>query len=659
MRASPVPGFTLPPPLRLAWTLRDDIRANLRLAGLAGETDFAVWWLCCGHQDFAAAAASVQLDQDGLLHEVVDRGETPDSPPLTRLMDFVWRFRASETARFDRGSVAGRTAFTAWFFSSAVPEMALWRLLSSGQQAWLHEATTPPLAPVGLPLPRLARLVWAARDDVRGAYDPDTADGALGLLAWYVLHGAAEMDHAGELAWQPSLPLDTPTPELGGLTRRAVLAWAADDDARTSLDPARPEHHAAIMALVRSVAPKDSGTPRRKKAAAVCLAQSGPPCQDFGVNIIGYARGELGIGEDSRMFAQSLAAAEVPFAVVNVPAGQDVRQADGWLDACLVNELPYPVSVFCLTGLDTARLWLEHGDALFAGRRNIGYWPWELPAWPTCLADAYGLVDELWLSSTYTRDAFAASSPVPTFLAPMAVTVDRLTPVPRARFGLPEDRFLLLYVFDWNSYPARKNPMAAIDAFRRAFPTGREPVGLVLKTMNARPADPRWQLLQAAAAADRRIIVLAETLDRGEALGLFAACDAYVSPHRAEGFGRTLAEAMLLGLPVIATAHSGNADFLTPDTGFPVAYRLVPVGHGDYPFGEGLLWAEPDLESLAANMRLAADQPALARRRAQAGRDFIAARHDPRIVGTAYLRRLQEIAGLTPRRATASPILTT
>lgn len=658
MRASPAPGFTLPPPLRLAWTLRDDIRANLRQAGLAGENDFAVWWLCCGHEAFPAAAASVEIDREGLLHEVVDRGLTPDNPPLTRLMDFVWRFRASETARFDRGSAAGRAAFAAWFFTSAVPEMALWRLLSPEQRSWLHEATTPPLAPVGLPLPRLARLCWAARRDIQEAFNPDTPDGALALLAWYVFHGAAEMAHTGELAWRPPLPLDTPVPELCGLTRRAVLAWTTDDDARNRLDPARPEHHAAIMALVRPDAPEGSGPTRRKHAAAVCLVQSGPPRQAFGVNIIGYARGELGIGEDSRMFAQSLAAADVPFAVVNVPAGAAVRQADGWLDACLVSELPYPVSVFCLTGLDTARLWLEHGDALFAGRRNIGYWPWELPAWPAGLADAYGLVDELWLSSTYTRDAFAASSPVPTFLAPMAVSVDRLTPVPRSRFGLPEDRFLFLYVFDWNSYPARKNPMAAIDAFRRAFPTGREPVGLVLKTMNARPEEPRWQLLLAAAAADRRVAVLAETLDRGEALGLFVACDAYVSPHRAEGFGRTLAEAMLLGRPVIATAHSGNADFLTPDTGFPVAYRLVPVAPGDYPFGEGLLWAEPCLESLAKNMRLAVDQPALARRRAQAGRDLIAARHDPRIVGTAYLRRLQELAGLTSKQATTASILT-
>ena len=651
MRASPAPGFTLPLPLRLAWTLRDDIRANLRLAGLAGETDFAIWWLCCGHEAFPAAAATVELDREELLHAVVDHGETPDCPPLTRLMDFVWRFRASETARFDRQSAAGRAAFTAWFFTSAVAEMALWDLLSPGQQTWIHEATTPPLAPVGLPLPRLARLVWAARDDVRGAYAPDTPDGALALLAWYVLYGAVEMAHTGDLAWRPSLPLDTPVPELGGLTRRAVLAWIADDETRTSLDPTLPEHHAAIMALARPVAPEEPVAPRLNKAAAACLVRGGPPRHAFGVNIIGYARGELGIGEDSRMFAQSLAAVGVPFAVVNVPAGQDVRQADGWLDACLVNELPYPVSVFCLTGLDTARLWLEHGDALFAGRRNIGYWPWELPAWPACLADAYGLVDELWLSSTYTRDAITASSPVPTFLAPMAVSVDRLTPVTRARFGLPEDRFLFLYVFDWNSYPARKNPMAAIDAFRRAFPAGREPVGLVLKTMNARPEDPRWQMLQAASAADRRIIILAETLDRGEALGLFAACDAYVSPHRAEGFGRTLAEAMLLGRPVIATAHSGNADFLTPDTGFPVAYRLAAIGPNEYPFGEGLLWADPDPDSLAANLRLTFDQPGLAKRRAEAGRRVVASRHDHQVVGQAYLQRLLDIANRPPAQA--------
>lgn len=659
MRAAPVSGFILPPPLRLVWTLRDDIRAHLRLAGLAEERDFAVWWLCCGHEAFPAAAANVEIDRKGLLHEVVEHGEAPDSPPLTRLMDFIWRFRASETARFDRQSAVGRAAFAAWFFTSAVPEMTLWHLLSPEQQAWLHEATTPPLAPVGLPLPRLARLVWAARDDVRAAYAPDTAEGALALLAWYVLYGATEMGHSGDMAWRPPLPLDGPVPKLGGLSRRAVLAWTADETARKSLDPARPEHHPAIMALVRPVETNRSSPPGRRKAAAACLVRGGPPRQDFGVNIIGYARGELGIGEDSRMFAQSLAAADVPFAVVNVPAGTGVRQTDGWLDACLVSELPYPVSVFCLTGLDTARLWLEHGDALFAGRRNIGYWPWELPAWPAAMHDAYGLVDELWLSSTYTRDAFAASSPVPTFLAPMAVSVDRLTPVPRSRFGLPEDRFLFLYVFDWNSYPARKNPQAAIDAFRRAFPTGREPVGLVLKTMNARPEDPRWQLLLAAAAADRRVAVLAETLDRGEALGLFAACDAYVSPHRAEGFGRTLAEAMLLGRPVIATAHSGNADFLNPDTGFPVAYRLVPIGQGEYPFGEGLLWAEPDLESLAANMRLAANQPALARRRALAGHELMAARHAPHSVGTAYRQRLQEIAGLTPSRTAAGPILTT
>jgi glycosyltransferase involved in cell wall biosynthesis len=629
----------LPAALRLAWHLRDDIRGALRLAGLTEQTDFRIWWLSCARKEFPAAAAAVGLQDRDWLGEALMPADGPDSPPVTRLMDFTWRFRAADTAGFDRNDTRGRAAFAAWFFTSAVPEMDLFPLLDARQQAWLFEPTTPPLPPVGLPLPRLARLTRAARGDVREAFDPDRPDSALGLLAWYVLHGAAEMRHTGRLAWQPPLPLDVPVPELAGLSRRAVLAWIADDEARACLDPARPDHRPHIMALAPPPRVPDSPCP----AEAVCR-QPGPPQYDFGVNIIGYARGELGIGEDSRMFAQSLAAAGVPFTVVNVPAGPGVRQDDCCLDACIGEDLPYPVNVFCLTGLDTARLWLERGQALFAGRRNIGYWPWELPSWPEAVADAYGLVDELWLSTAYARDAFAASAPVPTFLAPMAVTVDRLTPVSRSRFGLPEDRFLFLYVFDWNSYPARKNPLAAIEAFRRAFPDGNEPVGLVLKTMNAKPDDPRWQLLLAATAVDRRIAVIAETLDRGEILGLFAVSNAYVSPHRAEGFGRTLAEAMLLGKPVIATAHSGNADFLTPDTGFPVSYRLVPVGPGDYPFGQGMLWAEPDHNELAAAMRLVFTRPGLAARRARAGRDLIATRHAPHVVGAAYGQRLRELA---------------
>lgn len=101
-------------------------------------------------------------------------------------------------------------------------------------------------------------------------------------------------------------------------------------------------------------------------------------------------------------------------------------------------------------------------------------------------------------------------------------------------------------MFDINSSVARKNPIAAVNGFKQAFPQTDKSVGLVLKTMNTNPADPEWQAFLKESKADKRVFVLTETMDRPDVLGLIDCCDAYMSLHRAEGFGRTIAEAILL-----------------------------------------------------------------------------------------------------------------
>ena len=58
---------------------------------------------------------------------------------------------------------------------------------------------------------------------------------------------------------------------------------------------------------------------------------------------------------------------------------------------------------------------------------------------------------------------------------------------------------------------------------------------------------------------------------------LIALCDCYVSLHRAEAFGLPIAQAMWLGKPVIATAYSGNLDYMTPENSYLVRSRLVPI----------------------------------------------------------------------------------
>ena len=191
---------------------------------------------------------------------------------------------------------------------------------------------------------------------------------------------------------------------------------------------------------------------------------------------------------------------------------------------------------------------------------------------------------------------------------PLPVSLARLQPVPRPSLGLPGGCFLFLFFFDFNSYLARNNPLAVIAAFQRAFPVGDGSVDLVLKTMNGRADSDAWRQFVAVCAADPRITLLDRTLDREVVLGLVDACDAFVSLHRVEGFGRTLVEAMLLGKPVVGTDFSGNTDFLTKDTGYPVKWTRRAVAPGEYPFiepADQAWWADPDIPDAARQLRAA------------------------------------------------------
>ena len=155
-----------------------------------------------------------------------------------------------------------------------------------------------------------------------------------------------------------------------------------------------------------------------------------------------------------------------------------------------------------------------------------------------------------------------------------------------------------MFIFDFNSHLARKNPQAVIAAFRKAFPAKDKEVNLVLKVMNAKDTDPNWKAFLKLCEQDDRIWLITDTMDRPDVLALVESCDAYVSLHRAEGFGRTLAEAMMYGKPVIATGYSGNADFMHPDLSFPVEHLVGRCKQASTrlsrmqttPCGQSLLW---------------------------------------------------------------------
>jgi glycosyltransferase involved in cell wall biosynthesis len=255
---------------------------------------------------------------------------------------------------------------------------------------------------------------------------------------------------------------------------------------------------------------------------------------------------------------------------------------------------------------------LAAGRRAIRGKRIIGYWAWELEHAPADWNAGVAHVHEIWTPSRFSAAAMvpvAGGKPVHVVPHPVAIDPPAEVPATAPAPGI----FTVLSVFDATSSLARKNPLGAVAAFRLAFPDDPD-VRLVLKTANLARAGEAAGPLLAAADADHRIrLVDAEVSESGMSQ-LFADCDVLLSLHRSEGFGLTLAEAMLHGLPVVATCWSGEADFLTRDIGFPVSHGFIaahdPQGTYDLP---GQRWADPSLDEAADALRRLRADPALRR----------------------------------------------
>ncbi len=280
---------------------------------------------------------------------------------------------------------------------------------------------------------------------------------------------------------------------------------------------------------------------------------------------------------------------------------------------------------------------------LLRGRRVIGYWAWELAVVPPSWRHAAAFVHEVWVPSRFTAASLEPLAPGRVRVVPHPVAASPPAPssLGRADFGLPEGAVMVLVSFSLASSYARKNPEAAVAAFRRAFGARTDRL-LVLKVAHAghAPAD----LARLAALVDGAANIRLETrlLPGPDNHAFTRSADIVLSLHRSEGFGLVPAEAMLLGVPVVATDYSGTTDFLDAESGIPVAYTLVPARDPRGVFeAPGALWAEADVDAAAAALVRLADDPALRARLGAAGQD--AAR---RRLGSEALARAVRVLGL-------------
>jgi SAM-dependent methyltransferase/glycosyltransferase involved in cell wall biosynthesis len=366
-----------------------------------------------------------------------------------------------------------------------------------------------------------------------------------------------------------------------------------------------------------------------------------------GVNLAGYFRSVLGVGEVARQVVDALEGEGVPVAPVGLVASHS-PQDEKFRDAG-PPRAPYPINLICVNADALPSFARDVGQAFFTGRYSIGLWWWEVSRFPERWADSFDHLDEVWVGTSHVADAVTPLSPVPVTKIKLPVSVPRFERRSRATLGLPEG-FLFMFVFDYMSVFERKNPLALIEAFEAAFPEGAG-ASLVIKCMNHERDPAKHERLLAAAARHPGVHVIDRHLSRADKDAMIDACDCYASLHRAEGFGIPLAEAMWLGKPVIATAYSGNLDYMTPENSYLVDHRLVPIGEGAEPYPADGEWAEPDTEQAAELMRGVVEDREDAARRAARGQAEIHEAHSPQAAGRAMARRLLRIQAWSgPRR---------
>lgn len=314
-----------------------------------------------------------------------------------------------------------------------------------------------------------------------------------------------------------------------------------------------------------------------------------------------------------------------------------------------VQTLDADVRVFHINGdeVEPVLRSLERRGLDFRGGRNVVVPAWELPHYPAVWCDGLRRFDAVWAISRFMQESLARSG-IASHHVGQAAEVPRRPFLPRRRFGIRASSFVFLTLLDLSSYSDRKNPEGVLAMYRRL--RERHPFAdmqLVVKVKNGDQDAKDW-IAETLGDGGVDVVFVDRPLSTHETHSLIAAADCFVSLHRAEGFGRGAAEAMWLGRPSIATAWSGNMDYMDPDYAGAVRYALVDVPEGSYPHHEGQVWAEPDIDHALAIAERYLTDGAVLRRAAETGQEAVRRTCSHRAVG---LRMLESVRALTTEMA--------
>ncbi len=363
------------------------------------------------------------------------------------------------------------------------------------------------------------------------------------------------------------------------------------------------------------------------------------------VCLVGHPYTPIGMGEHLRASFRSFRAAGEAPRLLDVYKLTQPSAADKAEFGPSMQDALAPINVFHINGDEIKQAWKHLGHPEQLPGYNVIYPLWELPRYPEEWASQLDRFDEIWAPSRFIMESLEKVCTKPIYHMPLSCQVSLSGFMGRRYFGIPEADYTFLFFYDLRSFSTRKNPAGVLRAFRSLLakrPYSKAHLVIKVNGVDTNPA-AFAELQQQVANLHNGVTLIQHVMTGDEVKNLVRCCDCFLSLHRSEGYGFGCAEAMALGRPVIATAYSGNMDFMVPEASRGVDYKLIPVLEGEYPHHENQVWADPDYDQAVGFMVEMLDAPAKGRALGAVARRHMQNRFAYRPTGLNYVNRLDAI----------------
>jgi|694.fasta_scaffold17871_5 glycosyltransferase involved in cell wall biosynthesis len=366
--------------------------------------------------------------------------------------------------------------------------------------------------------------------------------------------------------------------------------------------------------------------------------------EKIGVNVIGYINGEFGLGEAVRLLIKSMQSVNIPVALINFDVVTNHRHEDKTFEN-FSKDAPYSINLVLL-GPGEANIPLTYfeNSELFKNKYNIYYLNWESEYFPQEYLDNISFFDEIWVPAKYCQNVIAAVCQVPVTVIPYPIEIEIQNYVDElAENFYSKTSFNFLFIFDYNSTLERKNPLNLIKAFKKAFDKHDKTVSLTIKTSRANRFAKEKSKLFDEIDGYENIKIVEKIFEKNTLHNIIKGCDSYVSLHRSEGFGLTMAEAMFFSKPVIATGYSGNLEFMNNENSFLVNYTTCKVDSKIINYDKNTIWSDPDIEHMSKLMKIVKENSASVKEIAKKGNETILNEFSTIKIGNEIKTRLELI----------------